>query len=368
MFKTTRKIATGKPSKPYPDFPLFPHVSGRWTKKVRGKQVYFGKVADDPEGEAALAKWLEQRDDLLAGRAISKPVKFPLYQHPSGRWAKKVRGRHCYFGKIDTDPQGFAALAQWMEQKDDLLAGRIQAAAPRDSAPAQKPYVDFPLFRHAAGYWAKKIRGKTVYFGKIAVDPQGRAAIAQWLEQRDDLLAGREPPARGIEPPAEKPSPAAAKPAAPSKTRKPRKDFPLYPHATGYWSKKVHGKYHYFGKIADDPKGKKALRLWLEQKDELLAGRIPPARTAGGTTVEDICDQFMAHKDELRKTGEITERTYGEYLATGKRLTKCFGHKTPVDSVVADDFRQLRAAIAKHWGPVRLGNEIQRAIRLQVCF
>ncbi len=37
-------------------------------KKVKGKLVYFGKVSDDPKGILALEKWLNEKDDLLAGR------------------------------------------------------------------------------------------------------------------------------------------------------------------------------------------------------------------------------------------------------------------------------------------------------------
>lgn len=51
-----------------------------------------------------------------------------------------------------------------------------------------KPYPGFPLFLHATGQWAKKIRGRMRYFG---VDPE--AALQNYLAKRDDLQAGREP-------------------------------------------------------------------------------------------------------------------------------------------------------------------------------
>ena len=53
-------------------------------------------------------------------------------------------------------------------------------------AAATKPYGGFPLFRHAVGQWAKRIRGKIHYFG---VDP--KAALDKYLNQRDVLQAGR---------------------------------------------------------------------------------------------------------------------------------------------------------------------------------
>ena len=54
-----------KPAKPRPDFPIYPHAVGKWAKTIRGHTYCYG-VRSDPEG--ALDEYLDQKDDLYAGR------------------------------------------------------------------------------------------------------------------------------------------------------------------------------------------------------------------------------------------------------------------------------------------------------------
>src|ERR1019366_7894426 len=64
-----RKATPTPPKKPNADSPLFPHHNGQWAKKIKGKLHYFG-TWDNPQ--CALDKWLDERDDLLAGRVPRK--------------------------------------------------------------------------------------------------------------------------------------------------------------------------------------------------------------------------------------------------------------------------------------------------------
>jgi len=120
-----------RPAKPSPDFPLFAHRTGRWAKKVKGKLIYLGPWSD-PDGALKTWRAIESGKTIKQAKAVAKrqpakdkPAKpspdFPLFAHASRRWAKKVRGKLIYFGKWE---QTQDALAKWLKEKDYLLAGK----------------------------------------------------------------------------------------------------------------------------------------------------------------------------------------------------------------------------------------------------
>jgi len=144
-----------------------------------------------------------------------------------------------------------------------------------------------------------------------------------------------------------------------SKPGKPTKDFPLFPHGSGRWAKKVRGKLRYFGKVAGDTNGRKALAKWLEQKDDLLAGRTPQKK-GEGLTIRSLCNRFLTAKQQQLDCSEITNRTFLDYKRVCKRIVDVFGLSQLVTGLTSADFEKLRARIAKTYGPVALGNEVQR--------
>lgn len=139
-----------------------------------------------------------------------------------------------------------------------------------------------------------------------------------------------------------------------SKAGRPRKskDFPLFVHkGRGYWCKTVLGKHRYFGKVADDPDGKQALKVWNFQRDWLLAGEEPPPYGQNSTskTVLDVCNYWIGHKETLLNAGELARRTYDEYFATCEFLMAVVGKTTPAKACGPLQFEKVRSALAKRY-------------------
>jgi integrase len=76
--KGRARKAAARPKKPYPDFSLSPHASGKWQKKILGKVHFFGRWAKRVNGrlvrvegdgwKEALEEYKAVADDLHAGR------------------------------------------------------------------------------------------------------------------------------------------------------------------------------------------------------------------------------------------------------------------------------------------------------------
>ena len=151
--------------------------------------------------------------------------------------------------------------------------------------------------------------------------------------------------------------------------KKPYPEFPLTPHPSGAWQKKIRGKIHYFGRWAHRVNGKlvriegdgwkEALDEYKAVADDLHAGRTPRAK-GDGLTVANLCNHFLTAKMRKRTSGELGLRMFEEYKQTTDLLVTAFGAGRLVDDLAADDFEALRAQMAERWGPVRLGNAITR--------
>ena len=143
-----------------------------------------------------------------------------------------------------------------------------------------------------------------------------------------------------------------SKPKSKAKTKADR-DFPLWQRKDGRWCRKIKGRVHYFGTDKEQ-----ARTLWLEQKDDLLAGRTPRVK-AEGLTVADLCNRFLSSKRLLVQSGELSPRTWQDYHQACARLVGAFGKHRLVADLASDDFDALRATFGKTRGLVGIANAIR---------
>jgi integrase len=150
----------------------------------------------------------------------------------------------------------------------------------------------------------------------------------------------------------------------PSRKTSPPK-FPLWVHKhSQQWVKKLGGQFYYFGAVADDPTGERALKLWLSQADNLKNGRKPRAKKQADEiySVAACCNDFLNMQlAKLKaKTKEISPRTFADNRRTCDLIIEHFGAKRSVASLEPEDFAELRVKLAERRKLVALGNEIVR--------
>ena len=142
-----------------------------------------------------------------------------------------------------------------------------------------------------------------------------------------------------------------------TKPAKPHPDYPLFPHGSGQWARKIRGKIFYFGSWKDPDA---ALNYYLEVKDDLLAGRTPRPRGSDELTVERLCNLFLASKERLVETGERELRTFEDYKTEAKGVVAEFGRTTLVEQLRPEDFAEFRSKLGRGVNAKTLEGRITR--------
>lgn len=115
-----------------------------------------------------------------------------------------------------------------------------------------------------------------------------------------------------------------------------KQKIPLFKHPNGQWCKKVLGKPHYFGTDLEI-----ALKRWSDDKDYLLAGRVPPARTNGAATVVELANLFNDRCKRRVASGKMTQRSADDYKPTIKRFIELVGDNCQPASLGPLDFADV---------------------------
>jgi hypothetical protein len=138
----------------------------------------------------------------------------------------------------------------------------------------------------------------------------------------------------------------------PVKPEKPRPDFPLFPHASQQWAKKIKGKLHYFGEWSD---WTSAEQRYLDEGEYLHGDRRPPTALL---TIDQLPGSFYGDKECHYREGGISDVAAKEYKTSCDVILAHFGQSLAVESLTHEDFTKLRKALAKGKPmPRRLSNE-----------
>jgi len=86
-----------------------------------------------------------------------KPLTNNVFKHQRGVWAKTVKGKTYYFGRIDEDETGDKAVADWLRRKDAILSGLDGVSGVRLNCT-----VDAYTLNHLSTDFLKACRAKSI--------------------------------------------------------------------------------------------------------------------------------------------------------------------------------------------------------------
>jgi integrase len=143
------------------------------------------------------------------------------------------------------------------------------------------------------------------------------------------------------------------------KPKKPYAKFPLRPHATGKWCKKIRGTVHYFGQWAKRENGELVAvegdgwRSALAEYDRFIFeqqhGR-PQSASNTDLSIGKLCNLFLDLKASKRDSKALSPSTFTDYKQAADLLAKdFFGGKKLVSSLTPLDFQALREHMGEKW-------------------
>ena len=136
---------------------------------------------------------------------------------------------------------------------------------------------------------------------------------------------------------------------------KPYPSFPLTPHASGQFCKKIRGKVHYFGSVSDPDA---ALKRYHEHCEALHSGKATRVERTAELTVADLANRFLAAKDARRELGELSPGAFVGCHRNCERFVNFLGRDRTVLSISRQDLAELRKHLAKGVNAVTLSNRI----------
>ena len=151
---------------------------------------------------------------------------------------------------------------------------------------------------------------------------------------------------------------AVAKPAENKPAGKPFKSFPLTPHRSGQFCKKIRGKIFYFGKV-DDPET--ALKRYHEHCRDLHSGKATRVERTDEITVAELANEFLSAKDRKRENGDIEAATFVEYHRDCELFVTFFGRGRSVPSITRDDLADYREFLSRGANATTLSNRVGNA-------